>query len=332
MSLYIQDEYSQQEIEDVIQPELRQKAIHAVKNYFDFANNLQVKTHPSTSSKDSKKQHAYIQSLQNAAQDIMEEILTQKNVLINLVDIKSMDNYTYAHCVNVAILSLAVGMELGFHKKQLLDLAVGAMLHDIGKIFVPKEILNKKGKLNDKEYKIIQQHPQRGYDYLKEMYSINAFARIVVLQHQEKVDGSGYPDGLKAEKIHIYSKIVSIADVYDALTSDRPYRRGYSPNEAIEYLMGSVGKSFDYYMVKTFSKKIIPYPIGTLVRLSNGCIASIEAITHSFPLRPLVKIVRGNGEYLSEDIIDLYENHNIVIQGVQYEDPYSDKEQKVSGS
>lgn len=329
MSLYIQDEYSDNEIEDIIQPELRQKAIQTVKNYFDYSNFKQVKN--VSDNERNNMQYEYIKSLNEVAKNIVEEILAQKEILINLVDIKIMDNYTYAHCVNVAVLSLVLGIEMGFNKKQLYDIAVGAMLHDIGKVFVPNDILNKKGGLTKNEFDIIKKHPQLGYDYLKDIYDINAFARGIVLQHHERLDGSGYPKGLEEEQIHTFAKIVAIADNYDALTSDRPYRKPISPNDALEYIMGSAGRYFDYEMVKAFIDKIIPYPIGTLIRLSNGCIGVIEAITPSSPLRPKVKVVMGNESFFKGEIIDLYENYSIVIEGVQYEDPIEVKGDKVLG-
>lgn len=325
MSLYIQDEYSDNEIEDIIQPELRQKAIYTVKNYFDFTHNLLSHREKL----DSKKQYEYLRSLHEVAKNIVEEILANKNILINLVDIKSMDNYTYSHCVNVAVLSLVLSIGLGLQKKQLYDIAVGAMLHDIGKIFIPKEILNKKGTLTEQEFAMIKEHSKLGYDYIKDLYDISPLARIIVLQHHEMIDGKGYPSGLKEDKIHLYSKIVAIADNYDALTSDRPYRRGLSPNEAIEFIMASGGSSFDFELVKVFVERIIPYPIGTMVKLSNGCIGTIENITPSLPLRPMVRIVTGNEEFNADDTIDLFQNYNVVIEGVQYEEPCKGKEKRV---
>ena len=331
LSLYIQDEYSEEEIEDVIRPELRQKAIFTVKNYFGFFKHpLEVSINTPKKDDDASRRE-YLQSLRDIAESIVEEILEQKNVLINLVDIKSMDNYTYAHCVNVAILSLVMGIELGFNRKQLMDLAVGAMLHDVGKIFIPTEVLNKKGKLDDREFQLIKEHPEKGYEYLKDIYEISSLSRAIVIQHHEKVDGSGYPRGLKNNEIHSYAKLVAIADVYDALTSDRPYRRGLSPNEALEYIMGAVDKEFDYTIVKAFMRKIVPYPVGALVKLSNGCIAAVVENNHYLPMRPVVRVILGDSQYAKDDIIDLYRNYSIVIDGIQYEDPLEENREKAFG-
>jgi HD-GYP domain-containing protein (c-di-GMP phosphodiesterase class II) len=235
-----------------------------------------------------------------------------------------MDNYTYEHSVNVIVLSLIMGLELNYSKDRLYSLAVGAMLHDVGKVFVPKDILLKDGKLTEMEFDIIKEHPSRGYDYLKEEIGVSAMSRIIILQHHERVDGTGYPEGMCGSRIHEFSKIVSIADVYDALTSDRPYRRGLPPNDAIEYIMGSADRYFDFDMVNAFLKRIVPYPAGTMVRLSNGDIAVVKEINRDYPLRPKVTIVWSDGESVCEEPIDLMDINNLVIKGVEHNIPDGD--------
>lgn len=326
-SLYINDEYSDNEIEDIIKPELRQKAIRVVKQSFEslmrYAE-VSAKTCSCQSRNISKSKREYLDNLYMIVEEIIEEILRKKDVLINLVDIKSMDNYTYEHSVNVIVLSLIVGLELNYDKDRLYNLAVGAMLHDIGKVFVPKDILLKNGRLTEREFDIIKGHPTKGYDYMKEEIGISAMSRIIILQHHERVDGTGYPEGIYGSKIHEFSKIVSIADVYDALTSDRPYRRGLPPNDAIEYIMGSADRYFDFDMVNAFLRRIVPYPVGTIVKLSDGNIAVVEEINREYPLRPKVMVVWGNGEPVSGEHIDLMDINNLVIQGVEYNVPDGD--------
>lgn len=320
MSLYINDEYSSNEIEDIIKPELRQKAVKVIKDsfnnltkYIEYGNNGSAQSKYEAS----KARYENNEILSKIVSDIIDEMLSKKDVLINLVDIKSMDNYTYEHSVNVTILSLVLGIGLNMDKQKLFNLAMGAMLHDVGKVFIPKEILLKNGKLTDEEFKTIKEHPEKGYEYLKDKIDISAMSRIIALQHHEKVDGTGYPEAIKEDKIHEFAKVVSIADVYDALTSDRPYRRAMPPNEAIEYLMAGVERSFDYEMVKIFVRRIVPYPVGTLVKLSNGKTGVVEEIIENFPLRPKVRIVaEGTNEY-----INLMEENSIVIEGIQYDVP-----------
>lgn len=324
MSLYINDEYSDNEIEDIIKPEIRQKAVKTIKSSFDgILKQTQFTTVNPQLAKSKQvinEKYQFIDNIAKAAYDIVEEIVAQKNVLINLVDIKSMDNYTYEHSLNVTVLSLITGMELKFDKNKLVDLAVGAMLHDMGKVFMPKDILLKNGKLTDQEFSVVKDHPFNGYEYIKDNAGVSILSRNIVLQHHEKVDGTGYPDGAKGDKLHDCVKIVAIADVYDALTSDRPYRRAMSPNEAMEYIMGTADRHFDYRIVNAFLKKIVPYPPGTLIRLSNGYIGVVEEINPIYPLRPIIRVVRPLSA-VSNSYIDLMKENSLVIEGIQYEAP-----------
>lgn len=325
LSIYINDEYSDNEIEDIIKPELRQKAIKALKESFDsFTKYFEPAQNASNKllSKDaSRLKYDYVDKLNDIVNEIIDEIMSKKNITINLVDIKSMDNYTYEHSVNVIVLSLIIGLELNYTKNKLHNLAIGSMLHDIGKVFVPKEILLKKGKLTDSEFNIIKEHPLKGFEYLKDEPGISPTSRIIILQHHERVDGTGYPEGISGDKIHEFPRIVSIADVYDALTSDRPYRRGMPPNDALEYIMGAADRYFDFKMVNAFLKRIVPYPVGTLIRLSNEDIGVIEEINQDYPLRPKVRIVWSNRLEEVSKFIDLMDTNNLVIMGVQYKIP-----------
>ncbi|MBB6216690.1 HD-GYP domain-containing protein (c-di-GMP phosphodiesterase class II) [Anaerosolibacter carboniphilus] len=318
-TVYILDEYSTEEIEDIIKPEIRRKTIHSVttvlNNISDFNNN--EKSSPSK-----KKLETNINSgldqIEELVKSIVDDVFTQKNVMINLVDIKNNDSYTYYHSVNVGILALVLGIGMNMNKMDLYDLVMGSLLHDVGKMFIPKEILNKKGKLSPEEFNIMKEHTVRGFNYLKDHTDLNGKVRLIALQHQEKVDGTGYPYNLKGEQIFPLSRIASIADVYDALTSDRPYRNGLHPNEAVEYIMGSGGRYFDIEMVKTFVRKVVPYPIGTIVKLSNHSVGIVEDINQEYILRPVIKIMKQNDMMVSPFLCDLKREHNIVIEGVVY--------------
>ncbi|MCM8709772.1 HD-GYP domain-containing protein [Clostridium sp. SYSU_GA19001] len=324
-SLYINDEYSDNIIEDIIKPELRQKAIKTIKDTFvsfDKYNLYSSKANSPIKEKEFiKEKQKYFQSIGDIASSIMDEILSQRNVLINVVDIKSLDNYTYQHSVNVAVLSLVLGLQLQLNKYELYSLCLGGLIHDIGKALIPKEIIQKYDKLTEKEYSIAMEHAKKGYDYLKGSPDISAPARIIALQHHERINGQGYPDGRKGNDINKLAKIVGIADVYDALTSDRPQRRALSPNEALEFIMASGGTLFDYDMVLAFSKSVVPYPEGTLVKLTNGDLAVVEENHPNFPLRPKIRIVRTADGSKKNTQVDLMSELGLVIKGVQYETP-----------
>lgn len=323
--IYIQDEYSTNEIEDIIEPKIRVAAVNALRETFtSFEKNhqqLQGKVNSVKERQLLKQRDDYFQNLNGLAKNIVDEISSAKNVLVSLVDIKSMDNYTYEHSVNVTVLSLVLGAELRLSKNDLYDLAIGAMLHDIGKAFLPKDILLKKEKLTDEEYALAKEHTTRGYNYLKELYSIPGPARIIALQHHERVDGAGYPSGMMGSKISKLAKIIAITDTYDAMTSDKPYKKAVPPQEAIEYIMGSAGTHFDFDLAQTFVRKVVPYPVGTLVRLSNGDYGVVEEVIPNFPLRPKVKVIRQTAVSVEMIEIDLLKETNLVIEGIQYEVP-----------
>ncbi|MDK2799992.1 MAG: hypothetical protein PWQ70_1611 [Clostridiales bacterium] len=324
-TIYINDEYSNNEIEDIIKPEVRLRAVKGIKDTFESFSKYSKQKNMNTSSVKEKQflkeRDKHIEVLGDVSKSIVDEILASKSTLINLVDIKTMDSYTYQHCVNVAVLSIILGVEFGFNTKQLVDLCTGALLHDIGKVFIPKEILTKPGKLTDEEYEIIKEHPTKGYQYLDGNRDISAHSKMIILQHHEKIDATGYPRQIDGFKIHTMAKIVAIADVYDAITSDRPYRKALSPSEAVEFIMAGAGRHFDFEMAQTFVRKVIPYPEGTLVKLSNGEVGVVEEVKPNFPLRPKVKVIKQKAVNIEMQSIDLINENNIIIEGIQYEAP-----------
>lgn len=322
-SIYISDEYNEAEIEDVIKPELRQHAIKAIKEaFYSFEKYSLYSTNTNIDEKKvSKEKRVYFESIGIIAKEIIDEIISKKNVMINLVDIKSMDNYTYQHSVNVAVLSLVLGVQLQLNQNELYTLCIGALLHDIGKTLIPKQIILKPGPLTDEEYKTVKEHTTKGYDFLKGCLEIPAPARIVALQHHEKINGRGYPDNIKNKSINKFARIVAIADVYDALTSDRPYSKAMCPNDAVEYIFSHGDTQFDYEMVKVFSKAVVPYPPGTLVKLSTGDIGVVMAVFPNFALRPQVKIIKKGINSRSNEVgttVSLVSQLDIVIKNIEF--------------
>ena len=321
-SLYINDQYSEDEIEDVIKPELRQKTIQAVKESFDNFRSYYFRSKdtsvPLKQRIELKAKNKYMVTMSKITQEIVDELLTKKNLLINLVDIKSLDTYTYQHSVNVAILSLILGIELSLEHHQLYELCTGALMHDIGKAFIEQDVLFKKKPLTQEEFSHLKEHPFKGYEYLKDLRDIKAASKRIILEHHEKVDGTGYPKGLTEKQIHPFSKIVALADAYDTLTSDQPYRKALPPNEAIEFLMGSASRYFDTEMTTVFVRKIVVYPIGTIVKLSDATIGIVKETNPQLSLRPKIQKIE-NGK--KAGIIDLATETNVVIKGVQYDVP-----------
>lgn len=295
------------EIKGIISTRLKENTVNAVRSFFKgIERGDAIVTSYSFS------------TMAHLLDDIIDEISTDKNAMINMVDLKVFDDYTYYHCVSVAALSIMVGVAAGMNRSGLYKLGMGALLHDLGKIFIPKEILNKEGPLDHDEYELMKKHSQYGSDYLKKQNTLPLESIIAVLTHHERYDGTGYPLGLPHTKQTLEGKIIAICDNYDAMTSDRPYRKAFSPSEAMEHIMGNTGTMFDPKVLEIFLKKIVLYPVGSIVRLSNGKRGMvIENYPHSF-MRPKVKIISDNPND-PEEIYDLYNDPkllNVTILGI----------------
>ncbi len=240
------------------------------------------------------------------ANNIVEEIRESESMIMETLNLSSYDNYTYTHSVNVDILSVILGVALGFTDDELKKLSQAALLHDIGKTCVPLEILNKPGKLTEEEYEEIKNHPRYGYNMLRDNQEVSSVTRNAILSHHENEDGSGYPRNLTADKIHKFAKVIHIADVYDALTTKRVYKPAMNPADALEYLMGNAQRMFDREMVATFMEYVAPYPLGVTVELSTGQTATVVKNNRAMLSRPVVRLNGGA-------LIDLYEKLDVTI-------------------
>ncbi len=322
-SLYINDAFSTNTIDDLIDQKTRVNSVMQIKDSYDSFEKVTTAAEKGQVNqwKLSEMRYEYLSGVKGTAQGIVDVLLNRKNLTINIQDVKQMEGYLYQHTVNVAVLSVLLGMDQGLPEEDLENLAIGALFHDIGYNFISKSILNKPAPLMKKEIEEVRKHAYLGYQHLKDDVDINSHIRMIVLQHHEWINGTGYPHGLTGMNIHDLSKIVAIADVYDALTSDRPYRAALPPNEAIEFLLGHANQQLDENLVKSFIKLIIPYPVGTLVKLSNGDIGIVDRLYENFPLRPVVKVIKQLATTVEMVEIDLMKEQNIVIEGVQYELP-----------
>lgn len=305
--IYIEDELSEGiEIPDIIDEKIRFEAVKSVKNVF-----LSIEEGKGIPC------HIY-RNLTNVIDDIMESILESNAAIVNIIDLKAFDNYTFYHCVNVCILSIVIGKALELNKRQLYNLALTAILHDIGKTFIPKEILNKNGKLTSEEFEIIKTHSSKGYCYVKDNFDVPAVSYVGILHHHERYDGCGYPMGMKGDAISLFGRIVSVSDTYDAITSDRPYRKALPSFEAIEYIMGNSRIAFDPQIADVFTQKIAPYPVGTSVRLSNDKVGLIVENYQGCCMRPKIKIYMHGDREVKPYYIDLKNDSSslgVVIAG-----------------
>ena len=257
-----------------------------------------------------------IKQIENVSEKLVRNINKNKEITIGISDLQTYDENTYLHSLSVTVIAIAIGTELGLNRKQLCDLGVCALLHDIGKVEIPIELISKPAKLTEAEYAVVKTHTSLGANYICANKEIDKGIYLGVISHHEKVDGTGYPNGLHKDEIPLMARIISVADVYDALTANRPYRKPVKPFEAIEYIMGGVGTSFDYNIVKAFLRRIEPYPIGSCVRLSDGRRGKIIRGNSNNPLRPVLKVI---GE--KDEVLDLYNDFNlknVVISDIDY--------------
>lgn len=248
---------------------------------------------------------------------MVDEIVQNPGAIMNLIDIKSFDDYTFTHNINVATMSILIGQELGLPKGELYNLGVGALMHDVGKLKVPLAILNKDGKLTNEEFAEMKKHPQYGFDILCKNNDITEPARVVALQHHEKFQGRGYPHGLKGTIISLFGRICAVADVYDALTTDRPYRVAMLPYDAVKIVMSGSDNHFDPDILKAFIRRFSLYPTGSLVYLNDGSIAMVLGTNPNSVLRPVLKILKNSSGILNKERveIDLMKEKTLFIKG-----------------
>ncbi len=259
---------------------------------------------------------------QKLVEEISDSVMRNPGALISLARLKTADDYTYMHSVAVCALMIALSKQLGLDEKQTRSAGIAGLLHDLGKALMPMEVLNKPGKLTDKEFTIIKSHPAEGHKLLLASTGANEMALDVVLHHHEKTDGSGYPKGLKGSEISLFSKMGAVCDVYDAITSNRPYKAGWDPAESLRKMAEWANGHFDQAVFQAFVKSVGIYPIGSLVKLDSGRLGLVIDQAEKSLLTPRVKVfysTRANAR-IRPEIIDL-SRPNCPEKIVSREDP-----------
>ena len=244
--------------------------------------------------------------------DVVESINRNPDALLSLARLKNADEYTYLHSVAVCALMVALGRQLGLDDAQCREAGMAGMLHDLGKAAMPQDVLNKPGKLTAEEFAIIKQHPVRGYEMLLAGADVSEEVMDVCHHHHERVDGTGYPHGLTADGISLLARMGAVCDVYDAVTSDRPYKAGWDPAHALAQMATWKGH-FDTAIFQSFVKSIGIYPTGSLVRMRSGRLAVVLDQNPSALTKPRVKLFFSTkaGLPLKPQILDLASPHAV---------------------
>lgn len=221
--------------------------------------------------------------------EISQSIGRNPSAMLTITRMKTKDDYTYLHSVAVCALMIALGKQMNY-QGDYHALGMAGLLHDVGKMAIPDEVLNKPGKLTDEEFRIVQDHPRSGWEILKKSDGVDDIALDVCLHHHERIDGKGYPDQLSGDNLSLEARMGAICDVYDAITSDRCYKKGWEPAEALKKMAEWKNGHFDEHIFQAFVKTIGIYPGGTLLKLKSGRLAIVTDQASETLLKPVIKI------------------------------------------
>jgi putative nucleotidyltransferase with HDIG domain len=273
-------------------------------------------------------QKIQIERVEPLVDNMVESVFRHQDALLPMARLKNIDDYTFEHSVGVAALLIAFGRTLKLPKETIREIALGGLLHDIGKAHVPEAILNKPGKLTDDEFAKMKSHVNASLHLLQGVPGIGSVTRQVVAEHHERIDGSGYPNRLAGPAISQYGQMAAIVDVYDAITSDKVYCRGMPPTQALKKLLEWSKHHFDPQLVQTFIRAIGIYPTGTLVRLESNRMGVVVEQNENNLLEPVVRIFyhAGQQHYIPPELVDLSKVQDRIASCENYDkwkiDPY----------
>lgn len=298
-TVYVEEGYLEH-IEEYVEERVYNHAVSTIKNIFTMTK---------------RNRDPDISVIKDTVSDIIDRVMENETIMLQLTGIKDIDDYTFLHSVDVCIYSVILGKKLGYGDEPLITLGMGAILHDIGKCKVPLEILQKPGKLTDEEFHQMKLHTVYGCEIIKNSYHMSTKISNIAFQHHEKWDGSGYPMGISANAIDPLARIVALTDVYDALTSDRVYKKRELPHLAAGYIKQNAGLLFDPFIVDLFLNSIAIYGEGTLVLLSTGEVGSVVSSGKVSGERQKISVFanKAGPPVLQPYIVDLNKRKDIEI-------------------
>lgn len=316
-SVYIEDpRVDDVVVEDVISDDIRMKALIECKKINDALVKIYITINEkkTSESKINDLLDFAHERLHKLSKEMAEDFIRKKTPMLNLIDTRIKDDHIYAHMVNVAVLSMLVGKGLGYKEENLIDLAKGALVHDIGILAaMPEEILQKKGNLTGEEIKKYKEHAEIGYKLIRKMRNISIMSAHIAYQHHERYDGSGYPRELKKEKITEYGYIVGLTNKYDNFVNGINMESRISATAAREYLLMAQDNLFPENIVKNFLDKVPAYPNGSTILLSDKSVAVVIKQNNDNLSRPFIRVIEKDGKSLEKGIdIDLMEHHSLL--------------------
>lgn len=256
-----------------------------------------------------------VYALVDLFKDVLDAVSGDTLFELHMGSILNKDSGLLEHSFNVALFSTIIASASGLNATKIKDIGIGALLHDIGKIVIPESILNKAGPLSPEEWVEIKKHPLVGYDIIRKQSAFSVLSAHCALQHHERLDGTGYPRSLKGDEIHLVGKITGIADVFEAMTAPRPYKKPILPGDVMEYLFTHSQDWFDPELIELFRSNIALYPLGVNVQLSDGHEGVVMKNTKNFASRPQVRVTSFMGSPVSPYDLDLATVLNVTITG-----------------
>ncbi len=311
--VYIEDSLSEGiKVKEAIPHKVRQEAIDTIDLTF---SQIQLESGAGISINAIALEQSAKQ-MKKITETILSEIKSNDELLTIITDVFTYDSYIFQHSFNVTMYSLSIGMELKLSQKNLELLGLGAIMHDIGKMLVPEKILLKPGKLTLEEFNEVKRHSEYGFEILRQLQSVSLIVAHCAYQHHERLNGTGYPRGIQSEDIHPFAKIIAVADVFDAMTSNRVYREAMLPHEALEVLYAGAGTLFDATVVEAFRHAVAIYPTGMVVELNDGKKGIVTKQNKGFTDRPILRIIEEADQPITEHYeLDLTKALDKVIVG-----------------
>lgn len=310
--VYIDDKISTGiEIEETVPPAVRVKAVNQITGSFSKVKGLNSHDASLVLDKESKV-------IGQIVDDLLDSILNSEEILTVLTDAFLYDEYLYKHSFQVTLYSIAIAKELGYSNDVLKTIGIGALLHDVGKLVVPTKVLLKPDSLTEEEFELMKKHTLYGFDILRNLHTISLLVAHCAYQHHERIDGSGYPRGLVDYEIHPFAKIIAVADVFDAVTSDRVYREKMLPSQGIKIIEAGSGTIYDKRVVDAFKNSIVHYPNGTILLLSDGRRGVVAKQNMNNSSKPWVRIFEENNNFLNSTyLVNLIDIPDVTVQKVE---------------